>query len=360
LKEVKTSKTNVPKGSGILEIIRLTEINSKAYTDFLQQSEHTRFFASDEFRRLLKSYTESIDYYFLAIENDEIVGALPSFIKETPLGNCMNSLPYYGSNGGIIEHAGREDVRAALIAEFLNTAKAYNCLTSTIITSPYTQDKSIFAENFAYDYMSKRLCQITEICEKDELMDKYHYKTRNSIRKAEKSNITIQVENDIDSMHFLAEQQTVNMKRIGAVPKEASFFKSVEETLNAGVDYNIINAYLDGHRISSLLLLYNNKTVEYFVPVTVDEFKTYQPMSLIIYFAMQDAWEKGYKYWNWGGTGLTQKSLYDFKKKWGSEDYDYFYYTKIHDKSVLDMKQEDISANFKYFFLVPYEILMNN
>ena len=40
-------------------------------------------------------------------------------------------------------------------------------------------------------------------------------------------------------------------------------------------------------------------------------------MALILNKAFDDAKMKGYKYWNWGGTWLSQKGVFRFKKKNG-------------------------------------------
>ena len=94
-------------------------------------------------------------------------------------------------------------------------------------------------------------------------------------------------------------------------------------------DYNIYVAKLDNKKIASLLLLYFNKTVEYFTPTVLEDYLNLQPMALILNKAFDDAKMKGYKYWNWGGTWLSQKGVFRFKKKWGAEGSNYNYFTKV-------------------------------
>jgi len=63
------------------------------------------------------------------------------------------------------------------------------------------------------------------------------------------------------------------------------------------------------------LLFYYGKTIEYFTPVFRNEYRSYQPMSLLIYQAMVDGAKAGYERWNWGGTWENQEGVYRFKSK---------------------------------------------
>ena len=68
-------------------------------------------------------------------------------------------------------------------------------------------------------------------------------------------------------------------------------------------DWSVFTAFHDGCPVAALLLFYFNKTVEYFTPVTVHEYRNFQPMSLIVFEAMRDAINRGMTNWNWGEPG---------------------------------------------------------
>ena len=80
-------------------------------------------------------------------------------------------------------------------------------------------------------------------------------------------------------------------------------------------------------------------------------------MSLIIFEAMKDAIKRGQKNWNWGGTWLSQKGVYDFKKKWGAADYPYHYFIKVYDNDLKKFSQKILNENFYGFYTIPYEKL---
>ena len=72
---------------------------------------------------------------------------------------------------------------------------------------------------------------------------------------------------------------------------------------------------------------------------------------------MLDAIEHGYKNWNWGGTWLSQEGVYNFKKKWGTSDYPYYYYTKIFNEELLTLSPDYLVNNYRGFFVLPFSKL---
>ena len=115
---------------------------------------NTLIYASDKYRRLLRKHLNADDYYLVALnEKNKIVGALPTFIKRNNnYGNIINSLPFYGSNGGIIEYCGDINVRCALLEAFNNLAQKEGCVASTIITSPFEGNLNLYKEKTQYSF----------------------------------------------------------------------------------------------------------------------------------------------------------------------------------------------------------------
>ena len=175
------------------------------------------------------------------------------------------------------------------------------------------------------------------------------------IRKASKLNI--QVEIDTSQVDFLYKTHYENITSIGGKAKERKFFDLISKYFEKGKDYNIYIARLNNKKIAALLLFYYNKTVEYFTPAIVGEYRSYQPNSLIIYQAMIDAAKKGYKWWNWGGTWLTQDGVYRFKKKFGAVNKGYRYLIKINNNEIYDTNKEKLLKEYENFYVIPFDKL---
>ena len=343
-----------------MEIVTLDEYNVKQYDEFLLKNTKTLFSASSRYKTLLKHYLKCKDHYFLALQEGCIVGAFPCFIKEnSKYGNVLNSLPYYGSSGAIIEFENNIEVKSALLSAIERLCKEKDCVASTIVTSPFEENFSFYHEA-RYDFTDSRRGLINKIPVFSEeiennLMQQFNSMRRRNIRKAQKYNLIVRIDNSEASLRFLYDTHVDTMLRNGGKPKERHFFELVTNLLTPGVDYDIYISEYEGKRVSALLVFYFNKTVEYFTPVINLEYSVYNPLCLILLEVMIKASEKGYEYFNWGGTGAdSQDSLYKFKKNFGAFDYPYNYFTRIYDKSILSMSRETILKEYPDFFVFPF------
>ena len=117
-------------------------------------------------------------------------------------------------------------------------------------------------------------------------------------------------------------------------------------------------ACLDQMPVAALLLLYFNRTVEYFVQAIRHEFRPLQPLSYLIFQAMTGAIRSGFRWWNWGGTWASQSSLHHFKAGWGARDCPYSYLVNSTSDGMLFLKQNEnrLPRFFPYYYTHPYEV----
>jgi len=143
----------------------LDERRERDYEDFLLAGGTTLLYASNKYRKLLKKILGAEDRYFIAVDIDNrIVGALPAFLKRhSRFGNIMNSLPFYGGNGAIIEHEGRYEAEKMLLDEFYAFAKKNRCISTTIISSPFEADNEFYEKETDYAYRDERIGQLTKL-----------------------------------------------------------------------------------------------------------------------------------------------------------------------------------------------------
>jgi hypothetical protein len=301
--------------------------------------------------------------YLLAKANGTTVGVLPSFIRRGSAGNVLNSLPFYGSHGGALsaDIPAADEIKAELLCRIRQVAVDEKCLTSTIVTPLFERDFAVYEEPSSFDYRDSRIGQITflpDLTGNDSLMRLFHSKTRNVVRKACKSGLEFYEGADKSDLEFLADLHRINCAALGIVPKSPEFFSLIPELFEWAKDYKIWVATKGKERIAALLLFYYNKTVEYFTPCIREEFRSDQPMSLLIFEAMKDAVHRGFRCWNWGGTGLGLDGIYRFKKRWGATDLLYHYYTRKHADPgpLLKLGKAGVLEEYRYFFALPFAL----
>ncbi|MCF8335411.1 MAG: peptidoglycan bridge formation glycyltransferase FemA/FemB family protein [Bacteroidales bacterium] len=335
----------------------LTSEWESEYEKFLMEGETTLFYHSNSFRKFLKHLLQVEDYYLLATKNGKIMGALPAVLSRRNLGKSLNSLAFFGSNGGVIEFEGSRQVRDALLNGFYNLGKKMGCLSATLIGSPFDKNRE---SDIYYDYLDERMGQITDIrvfSEKKNDIDNFGLFTRRMIRKATRHSIKVEINNGKNAFDFLKERHYENMDEIGGEKKPPAFFSAVKNHLREGREYNLWMAYKDSDPIAAMLLFYFNRTVEYYIPAIIKEYRSIQPSSLLIFEAMKDAAKKGYFYWNWGGTHLDQDGVYRFKKQWNTVNVPYYYYIKVYDEKLFTYSKEVIKKEFPYCYLLPFNKL---
>ncbi len=351
-----------------IQIRSYTPIDEIPYSNFLLKNPRNLLYASIGYKNLLEKLLHCSSNYLLALNDGLIIGAFPLMVTGSTYKKAIvNSLPFYGSNGGIIieeslEKDEKNNVRKMLLDAATNFCDSVKCNASTFITNPLDEEQNNwFAKNIQYSHIDKRIGQITQLPEYNDDYDKrllsiFDNPRPRNIRKAINSSITTYSSESSEDMEFLYTIHKENIESIGGLAKRKEFFKLVVQHCN----YKLYIAKKGDIKIAALLLLYFNKTVEYFTPATIGEYRNYQPSSLLIFEAMKDAAKEGYKYWNWGGTWLSQEGVYNFKKKWGAADHPYYYYTKVMDQDILNMSEVSLLADYPNWFVIPFKHLKEN
>lgn len=316
-------------------------------------------YTSSDYIRLIAEETSSAAYWITVSDPNGLRAALPLVVKTGALGPVVNSLAYYGSNGGIICEAVDEDAKCAAAAAYVRFCGEVGAVASTLVTNPLLDDHGFYQTHLPHDLMDQRIGQFTMFPadqRADTLVNMFEDPRPRNIRKAERNGVHVQASQSAADIAFLSQTHEQNILAIGGLPKRRAFFESLATTLPDSA-WRIYVARQGPERIAALLLLYCNGTVEYFTPCIVEEHRSTQALPLLIYRAMIDAMGQGYVRWNWGGTWLSQDSVYAFKKKWGTKDIPYHYFTRLHDPSLLGAARGQLLAEYAGFFVLPFSAL---
>ena len=327
------------------------------YQEFLLGHDGALIYYSWKFKEFLKELLQCEEEYLVVGHGSEIRGVLPLMYTTVNGHRIYNSLPFFGSWGGVVSE---DPVVTKTLVNAYNEIATQECvISSNLIANPLTLFESQVRNTLKYTFMDHRIAMFTDISSDHDpwasIMARIDPTARRNVKKAKRSGVV--VEADDTQMHRLQEMHQDSMKRINGRAKEERFFSMVSRFFNPGQDYDLYVARKDGQVIAALLLFYFNLTVEYFVPAVDPEHRSLQPLSLILITAMSDASRRGYTRWNWGGTWLTQEGVYRFKKKWSTSEQGYNYYTQLNAPSLLTWTPDQITAAFPHFYVVPFDQL---
>lgn len=296
--------------------------------------------------RIFKAHCISVVFY----ENKKITGILPLLLKDGCYGKVINSLPFFGSNGGILSIT--DKANKALYDYYENVSNGSDISLSVLISHPFKDIKVP-----QYDFIDERIAQWTNI------QPPYSNGLSINISSSAKRNIAkavskgVVVREDSNALNFLEETHKENILGIGGRIKPNSFFSELKNSFIYGKDWKLFIAEYQGIKIAGLLIFQSGTTVEYIMPVVKKEYRNIQPTSVIIEYAMIDAKNNGFKKWNWGGTWTSQEGVYRFKKKWGAEERKYSYYVKLNNKKFLNLTPEVLNHEYPFFYTIPYNYL---
>lgn len=345
---------NIQNCSSNMKIETLQSAWVEPYDLYIKSQTAGSFYYSSKYKDFLKNLIGCKEEYLLAMEGDTICGILPLMFIERHGGRVYNSLPYYGSNGGIITQ--NPEAYQRLVSAYNEVADRPTTRSSTIISNPLLSEH---LRGIHYNYLDYRIGQFTNLtCQgnpRDEIMWRIDSRARRNVKKAMREGVTVEI--DHTYMDRLCQIHQENIRALNGIPKTNRFFSLVLRHFNPGQDFNLYVAKKDGVVIAGLLLFYFNQIVEYFTPAVSNEYRSIQPLSLILVTAMTDAAQSGFKMWNWGGTWKAQKSLYSFKKKWATMEQKYYYYTQLNDEAILSWSSVKIVRAFPNFFTVPFSVI---
>lgn len=340
----------------------------KAYEALNCSDESGLLYGSTKYLALIAELLPNATQHHLAAFADgDLVGCLPTVSLNGPFGWVVNSLPYYGSNGGIRTSVGSdfESVGKFLLEQLDIYARSIRAVATLVISNPLrSSDIGFYDSNASSTVTDDRIGQITDLPTasddiKGTLLALFHQKTRNAIRKAQRLDFAVAIDNTASAFEALERLHVENMAALGGLAKSRRFFEKTRRIFEAGADYDLFVARRNGRIVSGLLLFYYNRTAEYFVPATDPAFRSEQPLSLIILEAMAASVKRGLSYWNWGGTWPSQVGVYHFKSRWGTDDRPYRYYVREYPEhgSLRTRSKEELLAGYPGFFTVPFGAL---
>ncbi|MBF0516281.1 MAG: GNAT family N-acetyltransferase [Nitrospirae bacterium] len=324
----------------------------EAYERFLLRQDNALFYHSLKYRNFIKDLIGCYDHYLIAIEKDTIHGVMPIMRRGGKYGDVFNSLPFFGSTGGII--AEREEAVLILINEYNSIVSGAGVAASTVIMEP------IAGHCPKYTAVIGRTGHFSEItCSGNPeayVMSMVEPSLRRDINKAARCGITIV--RDASQLDLFADMYYDNMKIIGGKTRPDRFFGLMRKHFTVDTDYCLYMAMFEGRAIAGLLLFYYNKTAVYYIPAFIRAFGTLQPLKLAIYRAMIDSFNRGCTSWDWGITLPGRDGVLKFKKKWGAVERQYFFYCYVANEHIYNASERELREAYgDYFYTIPFDML---
>ncbi len=122
----------------------------------------------------------------------------------------------------------------------------------------------------------------------------------------------------------------------------------------------LLLAESDGKTIAAMMLLKFKDRVSALLLASDVRYRKLHPDHFLYWNAIKLAYNEGYRYFDFGRTSVTEKSLMDFKSRWGTKTIDlpqYFYPKETSNTTATPQKSLRYSMARKVFRHTPLPVL---
>lgn len=267
-------------------------------------------------------------------EEDDKIAIYPFLINEIKgydLDNTYYDIETAYGYGGPIVSCDDERFRFNFENAFENFCKENFIVAEFIRFNPLLNNQNIFKDNI--EIIKNRTTVYVDLDKSidDIWSSQISSKNRNMIRKAEKSGLTVEFEENIDAFKSIYETTMNKVNANDYYYFNNEYYETLKELNNI-----YISVKLNGIIIASAIFMNYKDFFHYHLAGSLKEYLKYSPNNLLLWTAIKYARNNGFKIMHLGG-GLTnnpEDNLFKFKKSFSKSTYEFYIGKRIHNKKI--------------------------
>lgn len=332
-----------------MSVCLLNEKYIKLYNDYISNQPNASIYHTLEWKNVLEKSFGYKPFYFIALENNQITGVLPSFeIKSIVFKKRLVSLPFSQVTKILYDNEN-------ILNELINFAyEFYEKGNYEYIEIKH--GKNFLTLNKVENFYETTLNLDTSL---DTIWKNFDAgSVRWGIRKAQKNNVEIKTDKDLKDIKNFYRLFAFTRKRLGVPVYSFPFFQNMFDLLKEKVKLYL--AYYNNICIAGIIVFYFNKIATYAYSASINkrEFLKLQPTNLLLWTAIKDAHLNHYKLFNFGITHISNQGLLNFKKRWGTitKKIPYYYIINQNKIPIIDRESKKVKIVSDIFRKLPMPI----
>ncbi|MEI6040057.1 MAG: GNAT family N-acetyltransferase [Candidatus Berkelbacteria bacterium] len=293
------------------------KISSEKWIKFVENHPDGTIYHLPSWQKVLIQALGYEPYYLFCFGPDrEIKGLLPLVtIKSLVTGNRLLALPFSYICSPLAINTQVEQALISKAKELQKQTKSSYLEIRIIEPKKYDMTES--------HYFST--CQIDLSLTVEEIWKKLDKgSVRWAINKAKKDGVEVVKVNSFEDFRSYHDLNQVTKRNLGVPAHPMKFFENIYQEMPQNVD--IYFAKYKGKIIAGIFNLVFKDTIINAYGASNKKFLKYHPNNLLAWQAIEDGCKNGYKYFDFGRVGQDNNELLNFKKRWGGQEKQLYYY----------------------------------
>jgi len=296
-------------------------------------------------------------------DGGRLVGVLPAYRFEGPLGAILTSVPQPGALGGVahLPGADAEAVYASLVGALLDTARDRRCALTTVIENPLRPDRALYDRFMKPDFVLENRTLILDL-ERDVGADgeclKASANLRRNLRKARSGEAWIDDAQTLENVQAWHALHAARHATIGAEPLPERLFTTALRVMvpRDKARFFFVRLASTGGMIAGGFYLFHGLMIDAFMTAIADDHAHLSPNHLLGAHTIAWARARGLRYYNWEPSPPSG-GVDRFKRQWGSRDAAYHYLTRITGDAApfLRSTPEAVSRAYPRHYVLPFD-----
>lgn len=241
--------------------------------------------------------------------------------------------------------------------EFLKYCSENNIVAEFIRFNPCISNENIFEKDIFVIKNRTTVALDLDKSSEDIWKNDIKSKNRNMIRKAEKSGLSVEVNNEYCTFKDIYESTMGKVGADGYYYFKPEYYISMEQDNN----YVMLNVKLQDETIASAIFMSYNNYFHYHLAGSKREYLKFAPNNLLLWEAIKYANEKGLKMLHLGGglTDSTEDNLFKFKSSFSKMYLNFYIGKRVHNKEIYNflINEWEEKNNKKASILLQYREL---
>jgi hypothetical protein len=356
---------------GIINLLDQRQV--EMFDAFIAKDQYAFLQQSSAWARIASTISNDKILLFF-IEGKDFAITATMYLFKSIYGNFLVSNAQAGSIGCftfIGDPKKRNKAYRKLIEEITNYALKNECITITVTSNPYSDDYNLINEGLMPDAGMKTFISYIDILKYFDENGKIIYKDYNirsnlsrNIKKSYLTGFEFKIDNSIDTLNkWYNEIHCRRITELGGKALPWQLFHNIYLENEIQSNYQFFTVKKNNKLISGDLCIYNNVgNLDNFMMSTDSDYLKDRVNYFIIDNILKWCYKNKIVRYNWQSSNPPGGGIFNFKKSWGSIVAEYYYYTKIIDKSgfsnmINSHPFNEIMNNVNGHFIAPFHTI---